>query len=526
MIVISLSLISGLLTGLSFNLPFFSFLIWFSLVPFIYAISKRCTKLSIFSGVVFSFAFYGSVLFWVTKVTGLGLIFLLFYLSFYCVIFSYFGYHLIRKPLRVVTLPCLWVVLEFLREIIWCGFGWASLGYSQYKNLYLIQLADLGGVKLISFLIIMVNVLITEIIFTGDSFSILSLKNQKTAFNGWLSYFFQLVRKINFVREIKNIIYRGKISGGLKRGISIILIFLICFLYSVYRLNNLEESGFLKVSVVQPNILQELKWKAYSSFEIFNVLSSLAKKSQEDTLVIFPEASWPLVVDQDNFYKLERFIRSLNRDIVIGAVIEEKGKFYNAALLFDREAKLIGTYRKIKLVPFGEYVPLREFVSFIDVLNFVGDMSRGEELTRFSFNDKNFSVLICFEDIFPGQVLKFSRNNDFLINITNDAWFKGEPQAGQHLGIMIFRAIENRISIIRSANTGISGWVSYEGKVDKIRSGVKEVMFSGIKSFRVALNEERSFYNKYGDVFSFLCGAFLLVIFIIKIVWLKMLKRG
>ncbi|MCK4519772.1 MAG: apolipoprotein N-acyltransferase, partial [Candidatus Omnitrophica bacterium] len=335
-------------------------------------------------------------------------------------------------------------------------------------------IADLGGVKLISFLIVMVNVLIAEIIFT----------------NG-------LLRRV-------------------KRGIFIVLIFLVCFLYSVYRLNSLAESDSIKVSVIQPNVLQELKWKPHSNLEIFGILNDLAKKSEEDALVIFPEASWPLIIDEDNFYELERFIRDINRDTVIGAVIEEKGKFYNAALLFDRKAKLIETYRKVKLVPFGEYVPLRKFVSFINVLNSIGDMSRGKDFTRFIFKNKSLSVLICFEDIFPKHVLNFSRDNDFLINITNDAWFKGEPEAGQHLGIMTLRAIENRISIIRSANTGISGWVSFKGEIEKFRKNGKEVFFPGVKSFKVSLNEKRSFYNKYGDLFSLLCAGFLLSVLIRK----------
>ncbi len=503
---IILSLVSGLLTGLSFNLPSLSFLVWFSLVPFIYVISKRCIKISIFSGITFAFAFYGSVLFWVTNVTVLGLIFLLFYLSLYCIIFSFFGHRLIEKPLRIITLPCLWVVLEFLKEIIWCGFGWANLGYSQYKNFYLIQIADLGGAKLISFLIVMVNVLIAEIIFTNGLFSVLSSKNQQATPRQKQGYFSQLIRRAN-------------------RGVLIVLIFLICFLYSVYRLNSLAESDSMKVSVIQPNVLQELKWKPHSNLEIFGILNDLARKSEEDALVIFPEASWPLIIDEDNFYELERFIRDINRDTVIGAVIEEKGKFYNAALLFDGKAKLIEIYRKVKLVPFGEYVPLRKFVSFINVLNSIGDMSRGKDLTRFIFKNKSFSVLICFEDIFPKHVLNFSRDNDFLINITNDAWFKGEPEAGQHLGIMTLRAIENRISIIRSANTGISGWVSFKGKIEKFRRGGKEVFFPGVKSFKVSLNEKRSFYNKYGDLFPFLCAVFLLGVFIKKKSWLRMFRR-
>ena len=512
MISIILSLISGLLTGLSFNFPSFSFLIWFSLVPFIYAVSKGRLNLVILSGITFAFAFYGLVLFWVVNVTGLGLILLLCYLSLYYIIFSFLGQRLIKRPLRIVTLPCLWVVLEFLKEIIWCGFGWANLGYSQYKNFYLIQIADLGGVKLISFLIVMVNVLIAEIIFSNGLFRVLSSKNQQAAPRQRPGYFSQLIRGANPVRDTKTAICRNKISNGASRGILIVLIFLVCFLYSFYRLVNLKEIDSVEVSIVQPNILQELKWNPRFDLKTLDILNNLAEKSGKDTLVIFPEASWPLIINKDNLYELERFIRNINRDAIIGAVTEDKGEFYNEALLFDRKAKLINTYRKIKLVPFGEYVPLRKFLSFINALNSIGDMSRGEDFVRFIFKDRSFSVLICFEDIFPKHVLKFSRDNDFLVNITNDAWFKGEPEASQHFGVMVLRAVENRISIIRSANTGISGWVSFRGEIEKFRRDNKEVFFPGTRNFKVSLNKNRSFYNKYGELFPFLCAGFLLLI--------------
>jgi len=399
--------------------------------------------------------------------------------------------------LGVITLPCLWVVLEFLKESIWCGFGWANLGYSQYNNFYFIQIADLGGVKLVSFLIVMVNVLIAEIIFTKDLHSVLSSKNQQATPRLWRSYFSQLIRRVN-------------------RGVFIVLIFLVCFLYSFFRLSNLKETDSHKVSIVQPNIPQELKWEPFSRFKILDALSELAGQTGEDSLVIFPEASWPFVIGKNNFYELEQFIRGINRDTIIGAVTEREGEFYNEALLFDREAKLINAYRKIKLVPYGEYVPLRKFLTFINVLNSIGDMSRGRDFVRFFHKGKNFSVLICFEDIFPKHVQHFSRDNDFLINITNDAWFKGEPEASQHLGIMTLRAVENRISIIRSANTGISGWISFTGKIEKFKEDGKEVFFAGTKKFVVSLNEERSFYNKYGEFFPFICAVFLLGVFIRK----------
>jgi len=480
MISLILALISGLLTGLSFNLPNLSFLVWFSIAPFIYAISRGRFRISIFSGIIFALSFYGLTLFWVANVTKLGLILLLFYLSAYSVIFSLFGRNLYRKPLSLLSLPCLWVILEFLKENIWCGFGWANLGYSQYGNFYLIQIADLAGTKLVSFLIVMVNVLILQ------AFLFLRQRNREPA-----------IRKNIF-----------------KETVFVFFVFAICFSYSFYRLGNLKETDSHKISIVQPNIPQELKWEPFSRLKIVNVLNSLAEGAEEDSLVIFPEASWPLIVDEDNFYELEQFIRSLNRDAIIGAVTKREGRFYNEALQFDKKAKLIDTYQKIKLVPYGEYVPLRRFLTFISVFNSVGDMARGDDFVSFSHKGKKFSALICFEDIFPKHVMRFARGNDFLVNITNDAWFKGEPEAGQHLSIMTLRAVENRISIIRSANTGISGWVSFKGGIEKLRKGGKEVFFAGTKNFEISLNEERSLYNKYGEFFPFACAIFLLGVFI------------
>ena len=482
MISLILSFISGLLTGLSFNLPSFSFLVWFSIAPFIYAISRGRFRIGIFSGIIFAFSFYGLTLFWVVNVTKLGLILLLFYLSAYSIIFSLFGRNLYRKSLRLITLPCLWIILEFLKESIWCGFGWANLGYSQYNNFYLIQIADLAGAKLISFLVVMVNVLILE------AFLFLRQRNRDPGMR-------------------KNIF---------KKTVFIFFVFAIFFSYSAYRLSNLKESDSHKISVVQPNIPQELKWEPFSRFKIIKALNSLAEGAGEESLVIFPEASWPLIVDEDNFHELEQFIWGLSRDVLIGAVAESGGEFFNEALLFDREAKLINIYRKIKLVPFGEYVPLRKFLTFISVFNSIGDMARGDDFVSFSHKDKKFSTLICFEDIFPKHVMRFARSNDFLVNITNDAWFKGEPEASQHLSIMTLRAVENRISIIRSANTGISGWVSFKGEINKFEKNRKEVFFAGTKNFKISLNEERSFYNKYGEFFPFVCAIFLLGVFIRK----------
>ncbi|MBU2437030.1 MAG: apolipoprotein N-acyltransferase [Candidatus Omnitrophica bacterium] len=469
---IVLSIFSGLLTGLSFNYSSLSFLIWFSLSPFICVIARSKIKERVFAGFLFGLIFYGTSIFWISKVTTLGLVFLLFYLSFYAILFSLLGGYFLKKPLRIITLSSLWVILEFLKENIWCGFGWANLGYSQYRNIYLIQIADLGGAKCVSFLIIMINVLIGEF-FLKKKF---------------------LLRKAVFV----------------------LFILLVCLFYSHYRLNSLETQDFIEVSLIQPNISQESKWRKPAAYSIIERLKILSKETKKDSLVVFPESSWPVILDEYNSQDLREFISKVNRDILIGVVLEEEGRFYNTALLLNKEEGLRGIYRKMRLVPFGEYVPWRNFLGFVKVINSIGDMSPGDDFKKFRYKDKNFSVLICFEDIFPLHVLRFSEKSDFLVNITNDAWFGGEPQSSQHLSIMTLRAIENRISIIRCANTGISGWVSFKGEIEKLKNRGKEVFFPGVGNFKIALNNKRSFYNRYPQTLIFLCSIFLLGVVLVQ----------
>jgi len=102
------------------------------------------------------------------------------------------------------------------------------------------------------------------------------------------------------------------------------------------------------------------------------------------------------------------------------------------------------------------------------------------------------------------------------VNMTNDAWYGGEPEASQHLAIMVMRAIENRVPIVRCANTGISGWVSSKGEVDLFSSGNKQVFFRGTKAFRIQTNNKRSLYNRWPELFPVFCGIFLLRISLIR----------
>lgn len=456
-----LSIVSGLLTGLAFDFPFLSFLIWFSLVPFLYVIHKSGLREGILCSFLFGLTYYSVSLFWIGNVTVIGLFFLVVYLACYPILFFLFGRHLLKRRFAVVTVSSLWVILEFLKEQLWCGFGWANIGYSQYANLYLNQVADLLGVKFISFVIAVVNIFLWQTLYTRRIF--------------------------------------------LRKTIFVILLIGFCIAYSFYRVNTLQENDFLKIAVVQPNMSEQMKQAPLLRSFVLRVLGKLAETTERSLLVVFPEAAWPGLIDNAYPKELEAFVAEIARDSLIGAVCEVDEGFVNAALYFDSQGNLIEAYHKIKLVPFGEYVPLRRYLRFIKVLNMVGDMSRGNEQKIMRYKDRSFSVLICFEDIFPSFVLKASRKRDFLINITNDSWFKGEPEATQHLGIMAMRAIENRISIVRCANTGISGWVSFKGTIERLRKDNQEVFYADVGHFNISLSRKRSFYNTYGEIFPLFC---------------------
>jgi len=468
---IFLSILAGFLSALSFDFPRLSSLIWFSLSPLFFVV-YRVKKPQVYFFIA-AIVHYTTVLFWLGFVTRLGTLFLIIYLALYWAIFAYFA-KMFSKKYAVFVLPVLWVVLEFVRENIpVLGFGWAILGYSQFKNIFLIQIADIFGVKFISLVIITVNVIIAYC---------------------WYK------RKI----LVKQLFF------GL-------MLVIVCIGYSIYALNEYKPRQKLRISIIQPNIPQELKWDTLARPFIIGELLSLGGETDSRSLVVYPEASWPGVLDISEENEFIKWAKDLGRDAVIGVVTKEKERFYNTAIFVDKNGSIRGEYRKIRLVPFGEYVPLRKLLWFISAFNTMGDISGGKYIHIFKYRHKKFGVLICFEDSFPHLVSNFARKSSFLINITNDAWFRGQPQSTQHLSIMTFRAIENRISIIRSANTGISGYVDFLGHAHSFTKGGRKVFVEGISAFSVPLDDKRTVYSKTGDfLYIFLAFAAFIHLFYYK----------
>jgi len=185
----------------------------------------------------------------------------------------------------------------------------------------------------------------------------------------------------------------------------------------------------------------------------------------------------------------------------------------------DKAGRISARYDKLHLVPFGEYIPLKKTFPFLQSVAPIGDIERGEEYTIFQVPDKSrkqnfFGVLICFEDLFPELSRGFvKRGAQFLVNITNDAWYKKTSAPEQHFQASVFRAVENRLWLVRAANTGVSGFISGEGRIRYLVTGTeKEKIFTdGFKTENIPFGERMpSFYSRFGDIFIMACFLFVL----------------
>ena len=504
-IEITLCILSALLLGLSFSFSSLWVLAWFAFIPLFLALENKTAKsafiLSYFTGVLF----WAGAIYWLAHVTLLGQTLLILYLALY---FGIFGLIVSRPCIRfpLLFVPALWVALEYLRGHLFTGFPWALLGYSQYANLAFIQVADIGGVWMVSFLVMMVNVVIYQIL--GARFWVLGSRMSSTRV------------KIKYLWLP-----------------ALLLIFTL--IYGYYRLSpaplpvrlagNTQHLTPIKVSVIQGNIPQELKWEMASRDFIMEKYFDLTKQARSDDadLIIWPEASFPVVPEEEPLYyeRLSLFIKKTGKPFLFGAVTNRNGFYYNSALMISGDGVLLDRYDKLHLVPFGEYIPFRSVFRSLETIVPIGDITRGRYYTLFKIDNhkteikSQFGVLICFEDVFPELARSFvNRGADFLVNITNDAWFGKSTEAYQHLAASVFRAVENRVNLVRSANTGISGFISPQGRVYALAAEGGNLTFvPGYKSQVILIHRQRSFYAGHADALVIFCFFYILYIAIFRL---------
>jgi apolipoprotein N-acyltransferase len=370
-------------------------------------------------------------------------------------------------------------VLEFIRSHVFTGFGWALLGHSQYMNLPAIQIADLTGAYGVSFLVMVVNV-------------VLYLLLSKDA----------------------------KRCGAACLAAIILACAIPC--YGYYKLGMKPDSPRqVKISVVQGNIPQNKKWDPIERDNILSIYTSLTKEAGKENpaLIIWPETSLPGYMQESDLYQhVAALSKNIRIPILLGAPSyrHDNDTVFNSAYHISARGSMARRHDKMHLVPFGEYIPFEKALSFVRgfINKPIGTFLKGNIYTIFRLSgDERFCVLICFEDIFSGLVREFAlRGAGFMVNMTNDAWFMNTAAPYQHAQSSVFRAVENRMPVVRAANTGLSCFIDKNGRIyAKVERGGKDIFISGYKTAVVNISQEDTLYTAFGDLFVALCGTLMMI---------------
>ena len=494
---LALAIVSAILLALSFPKFNLEFLAWFAFIPLFFSLKEASLGRAFFLGFACGLIFWDITVYWLVHVTMAGAIVLILYLSLYFGVFGLLVSFFLNQakvkvqvsspavrpaePRIIFFIPAIWVVLEYARSHLLTGFPWALLGYSQYLNLSTIQIADTFGVWGVSFLLVMVNIAL---------YSLIKEKSQA-------------------VKRIKYLIAPA-----------VILVFV--FGYGFFRLQQAGEprnasKRLIKISVIQGNIPQELKWYPMARQEIMEKYLMLSRRAAQEKpdLIVWPEAAVPVILEKEPAYyeMVANLAKQVQSPVLFGAVTSRGDNYYNSALMVSQDKEITGCYNKLHLVPFGEYIPLRTILPFLETIVPIGEVKPGKEYTIFSVNlagvghslRSKFGVLICFEDVFPELSRQFVKKGaQFLVNITNDAWYKQTFASYQHLQASVFRAVENRVSLLRSANTGVTGFISPEGKVIALvkDASARELFVDGYKTWSIpAKKGAQTIYTRFGDWF-------------------------
>jgi apolipoprotein N-acyltransferase len=505
-----LAALSGTLLVLSF--PKFGHwaVAWVALIPLLVALRPLSFRQALLAGILAGFVQHVGLLYWVTYVVvqygqlpvALGvpvMMLLALYLSLYTGLFAGgIAFFRLRGIPAVVAAPLLWTVLEYAKSMLFTGFPWENLSHSQYLNLPLIQAADITGGYGISFLIVLVNAVLFSFIGTDS-------RERRMAFTA--------------------------------AAVATVLVALTAG-YGFWRIGDItsrfEPIPRHTVALIQGNIDQSIKWEPSFQNETVRIYRDLSLQAAKASprLIVWPETATPFMFQNRDGLR-EAVIdvaKSTGAYLLFGSPSYTRRdgelRFQNSAFVLSPAGETIGKYDKVHLVPYGEYVPLRPLFPFIEKLAVgVGDFLAGPGFEPVTAGGERVGVLICYEGIFPEIGRAWGRSNaSLLVNITNDAWFGMTSAPFQHLSMTVFRAVENRLYVVRAANTGVSAIIDATGRITAQTNLFERTFLTG----PVPMHRSGSFYTQYGDLFVFFCMIALLVIFYRpggRMPWLKKFRK-
>ena len=489
-------------------------LLFVALVPLLQICLFLPPKKSCFFGLAAGFLYHLFLLYWIVIVVGRygglplylssgALILLALYMSFFwgifCLLVSTFAGRSWYKERSIATLvwlaPVLWVACDYLRSFLFSGFPWMDIGYGLYSQPRMIQAADLGGHHAVTFSLLLCNSLIVAIIDRQRSDVRWNIRMERRLLLlacGFLVFIFGY----SFLRY-------DIVSKAVSRGLQ------------------------SKIVVVQGNIDQAEKWTPGKKKQTVDTYVRLSEEllGQRDTeLVVWPETALPFYLQNDPMAaRIAQFVTANNIWLLTGAPAysilgtHADGRrdvdYFNAAVLIDADGRLAGQYQKQHLVPFGEYVPLKKYMPFLSPLVVsVGDFTAGHSSEPLVMGDIRIGALVCFESIFPEIARKsVAAGANVLVNLTNDAWYGRSSAPYQSMAMSVFRAVETKRSLVRAANTGMSGFVDPVGNIMKRT----ELFVPTALASQVPLWEEETVFTQNGYLFGAccLCGTVAILLF-------------
>lgn len=504
------ALLSGILLALCFDPADWGGLAWIGLTPLIAAIwfseawpHYNAWRLFLL-GYVTGLGYFIGCFHWLYTVTIPGWITLCLYLALYPAVWALFvgWFATPRQPafepasiwlkswsnLRVSALAAIaWVGLEWVRGVLFSGFGWNNLGVALHDNIALIQICDITGVGGLSFLLVMSNMMI-----------------------------------VATIKRITMEVGRHRLRPHYDFSLTAALV-TIAFSYGVRQIFLAPPpSEPLTIAAVQGNVPILVKRDPAKEEAILQQHINLTEKAiaMQPDLLLWPEAATPgpLFSDQRSWDVVRQLAEKHDGDFLLGTVHYDDTGDYNSVALLTDHAKSAQLYHKMHLVPYGEYVPLRH--SFPLFAWIVGDLvpedfDFGKEAVVLEMARKPVKIgaLICFEDTLGDLARQFAANGaQLFVNVTNDGWFLKSAGSAQHLANAVFRSAETKLPMVRAANTGVTCVVDRFGRVppnnrllDEKGSPFMEGIFRS--ELQVPTNPKKTFYTLYGELFSHLCLA-------------------
>jgi apolipoprotein N-acyltransferase len=498
-VLILIPVVSAFCVSIALSAANWDLLTWFVLAPYLYTLKRGGVAGAILPSFLFGYAYGLSTFAWLPQTQSVSLLhFLLLIVPTFSLCYLPFGplYRMACLYLGsyiIIVGPCMWVMLEWVRaNLFFLALPWNFLGHSQYQNLSIIQIADITGAYGITFLIVMVNEALSRIL----AYVFKKRKDKATVLPSMLRQ--------------KSVLIPLVTSG---------IVMLAVLVYGLQKKALPTSVGSIRAAVVQANVLAVDTMSAEEKtahLHAYKKLSLEAAKEKPE-VIFWPASSLPgeLFRSKD----IQKTVVSVAREteaylLAGGAGIEKMTQrkegqlpYSNSEFLFNSQGRLKQRYNKIRLVPFNEYLPLQEKIkwpSFITALEL--SFIPGKEFTLFEVGEAKFGTPICWESMFPELFRGFvNAGANLMVNVSNEG-FTGRTSAPyQTLASSVFRAVENRVGVVRAATTGVSCFIDVNGAiVERIQdtSGA-DIFIPGFMVRDVPLYRSTTLYTKYGDVFTF-----------------------